>query len=360
MSTDQPEPGHAGSGPAGSGATDPEPTEPSPAGSGATDPELTEPSPAGSGAAEAEPTEPSVRRVDDRLGLAVRRATLGPVTLVTYARDHVTVRTPSRPDFRDGNTLDLAAPPAPEDLPRWFDRYDDTIGTLGTPHAQVRWEEPLSPHATAPSKADPAAAVPTPDPALAEAAEALGLEVFAVTVLLLDELIPPERRPPAQLSPVEPPAAEPGGPVDRRWHAATVLYRYADGDAPVEWRDWESAFVDWSVEQQRQLATAGRCQVWIAMRHGAPVARLTVMHDRQGLAAVEDVVTHPVHRGLGIASGLTATAVAAHLEVYPGSRVGLGAEPGSDADRLYRRLGFRPHATVWTALRPDPRTRADG
>ncbi len=324
-----------------------------------------EPGSAGSGSAASEaadrgPAEPSVRRVDDRLGLAVRRATLGPVTLVTYARDHVTVRTPSRPDFRDGNTLDLAVPPAPEDLPRWLDRYDDTIGTLGTPHAQVRWEEPLSPRASAPSEADPAAAVPTPDPALAEAAEALGLELSAVTVLLLDELTPPARRPPAQLSPVEPPAAEPGGPVDRRWHAATVLYRYAAGDAPDDWRDWESAFVDWSVEQQRQLATAGRCQVWIAMRHGTPVARLTVIHDRQGLAAVEDVVTHPVHRGLGIASWLTATAVGAHLEVYPGSRIGLGAEPGTDADRLYRRLGFRPHATVWTALRPDPRTREDG
>ena len=298
---------------------------------------------------------PSVRRVDDRLGLAVRRATLGPVTLVTYARDHVTVRTPSRPDFRDGNTIDLVEPPAPEELEGWVRRFRDTVGVLGTPHTQLRWETPLT--------RDAAAQPPVPDPDLAAAAATLGLELSAVTVLLLDELVPPDRSPPAQLLPVEPPGAEAGGPVDRRWHAATVLYRYAAGDGPDDWReqpDWRVAFVEWSVEQQRQLAAAGRCQVWIAMRHGAPVARLTVMHDRQGLAVVEDVVTHPVHRGVGIASGLTSAAVAAHLEAFPDSRVGLAAEPGEQADRLYRRIGFRPHATVWTALRPDPRSVDDG
>ncbi len=308
----------------------------------------------GSGAGGGGSGAPSVRRVDDRLGLAVRRATLGPVTLVTYARDHVTVRTPSKPDFRDGNTIDLVDPPAPEDLEGWLRRFEDTVGTLGPPHTQLRWETPVPP--------DAPAQPPTPDPELAAAAEAIGLELSAVTVLLLDELVPPDRPPPAQLLPVEPPAVEPGGPVDRRWHAASVLYRYAAGDGPADWRDqpdWHVAFVEWSVEQQRQLATAGRCQVWIAMRHGAPVARLTVIHDRQGLAAVEDVVTHPVHRGLGIASGLTATAVAHHFEAFSDSRIGLAAEPGDQADRLYRRLGFRPHATVWTALRPDPRTVGD-
>jgi GNAT superfamily N-acetyltransferase len=87
------------------------------------------------------------------------------------------------------------------------------------------------------------------------------------------------------------------------------------------------------------------------MRHGAPVGRLTVAHDRQGLAVVEDVIVHPVHRRLGIASALTHTAVARHLAERPGSRVGLGAEPAGPADHLSRRLGFRPHATVWTALR---------
>ena len=285
-----------------------------------------------------------VRRVDERLGLAVQRVGLAPVTLVTYARDHVAVRTPSRPDFRDGNTLDLTAPPAPEQLGHYVDRFFGSVGNLGARHVQLRWETPLP--------VDAPMTVPTPDAAVARAAETLGLALHPVTVLLLDQLRPVSE-PDAQLAPISPPGGTPGGAVDRRWYAATVLYRYEAGDTPNDWRGIDLGFVDWSVEQQRALALADRCQVWIALRHGTPVARLTLTHDRQGLAAVEDVVTHPVHRRIGIASALTHRAVAAHLEVYPGSRVGLGAYPASEAERLYRRLGFVPHATVWTAFAAD-------
>jgi GNAT superfamily N-acetyltransferase len=281
-----------------------------------------------------------IRRLEDQLGLAVERASLSGRTLVTYARDHVTVRTPSRPDFRSGNTLDLLAPPASDDLPRWVDRFAATTGRLGAPHVQLRWETPLAP--------DTPPLAPAPDEELAAAAAGLDLELTAVTVLLLDALVPPAPAP-AELVPVEPPSAVPGGPVDRRWHAATVLYRYETGDSPGDWRDRDDAFVTWSVDVQRELARDGRARVWLAMRHGGPVGRLTLAHDRQGLAVVEDVIVHPVHRRLGIASALIHAAIAAHLDAHPGSRVGLGADPGGPADHLYRRLGFRPHATVWTA-----------
>jgi GNAT superfamily N-acetyltransferase len=283
-----------------------------------------------------------VRRVEDRLGLAVVRASLSGRSLVTYARDHVTVRTPSRPDFRDGNTLDLLGPPAPDDLPRWIARFEETTGRLGAAHVQLRWETPLA------ADAPPAAA--SADPALAAAVGELGFTLTPITVLLLDDLAPP-RPAPAELLPVEAPSAVPGGPADRRWHAATVLYRYETGEDPDAWRAFDEDFVAWAVDVQRELTTDGRAQVWLAMRHGGPVARLTLAHDRQGLAVVEDVIVHPVHRRHGIASALTHAAVAAHLDVHPASRVGIGADPGSPADHLYRRLGFRPHATVWTALR---------
>ncbi|MEX2549331.1 MAG: GNAT family N-acetyltransferase [Nitriliruptoraceae bacterium] len=303
-----------------------------------------------------ESAEVRVRRVDERLGLAVQRVGLAPVTLVTYARDHVAVRTPSRPDFRDGNTLDLTEPPGPEQLERYVERFRESVGSLGARHVQLRWETPLRP--------DAPLVVPEPGPGLAVAAAELGLTLHPVTVLLLGQLRPvPE--PDAQLVPISPPGGTAGGAVDRRWYAATVLYRYEAGDTPDDWRGIDQGFVDWSVEQQRALALADRCQVWIGLRHGTPVARLTITHDRQGLASVEDVVTHPVHRRIGIASALTHRAVAAHLEVYPGSRVGLGAVPASEAERLYRRLGFVPHATVWSAFAADAtsvsgRTPGDG
>ena len=287
-----------------------------------------------------------VERVDDRLGLAIDRVGLSGRTLVTYARDHVTVRTPSKPDFRDGNTIDLLTPPAPDELRGWIDRFDETIAVMGAQHVQLRWETPLDP--------DAPAGVVAPDPELAAAAADLGFDLDSITVLLLDELSPATREPAAELIPIEAPSAVPGGAVDRRWHAATVLYRYYVGETPDDWRDWDQEFTAWSVEVQRELATAERAQVWIAARHGGPVARLTVVHDRQGLAAVQDVIVHPVHRRAGIASALTHRAINQHLEAFPGSRVGIGADSDSAAEHLYRRLGFRPHATLWTALRLPP------
>jgi GNAT superfamily N-acetyltransferase len=300
--------------------------------------------------------QPSLRRLDERLGLAVSRAGTSPRTLVTYARDHVSVRTPSRPDFRDGNTIDLESVPAPGDLAAWVDRFAETTGRLGVQHVQLRWEVPL--HPDAPPE------VPTADPDLVAAAGALGLSLHPTTVLLLAELAAPSEAP-AELVPVTPPSAVPRAhgsgvevsaedtpvEVERRWHGVHVLDRYASGDTPDDWRAADADFTAWAVDVQRELAAAGRATIWLALRHGGPVAKAVVLHDRQGLATVEDVVVHPVHRRLGIASALTHRAVAAHLATQPGSRIGLGADPAGPADHLYRRLGFRPHATVWTALR---------
>ncbi len=279
-----------------------------------------------------EPTR--VRRTDDRLGLSVLRASLSPRTLVTYARDHVTVRTPSRPDYHDGNTLDLEGAPSPGSLDGWIERFRSTIGNLGVRHVQLRWETPGESDAI--------------DAALQAAVRERGLELLATRILLLEQLRPVAGAP-AEILALEPPNGT-GGPVDRRWHGATVLYRY-DAEEPGEtgWRFWNEEFVAFSVEVQGELARAGRARVWLAMRHGVPVGRLTCTHDRQGLAVVEDVVVHPAHRRLGVATALTHTAVADRCADEPEGRVGLGVVPDSVAERLYRRLGFGPHATVWTA-----------
>lgn len=286
-----------------------------------------------------------VRRVDDRLGLAVQRAPLSARTLVTYARDHVTVRTPSRPDFHDGNTIDLETPPHAHALADWVARFHDTVGQMGVRRVQLRWEEPAT---------GPAGPPPVPPRALRAAATRLGLELTPRSVLLLDRLVPVPGSD-AALAPVPPPAASPGGAVDRRWHAASVLYRYeADEPGPDGWRDWDEDLVAFRIEVQRELAADGRARVWLADRHGAPVGRLTVAHDRQGLAVVDDVIVHPVHRRRGIAADLVHRAVADHLATEPHARVGVCTEPASGAERLHRRLGLRPHATVWAARSVGP------
>lgn len=283
-----------------------------------------------------------VERIDDRLGLAVCRVGVAARTLVTYARDHVTVRTPSQPTVEDVNTLDLEAAPEPDDLEGWVDRFRETIGVLGVPHVQLRWEAEVA--------ADRAAGVPELDPYLAASAGSLGLRLFPRMVLLLDELVEPPRAL-GDMVPVAPPAGAPGGAVDRRWHGARVLYRYLEGEDPDDWRAADQEAIAWRVEVQREMSLAERCQVWLTLRHGGPVARLHVVHDQQGLAAVEDIVVHPVVRRNGIAAALVHRAVHTHLEVHAGSRVGIVVEPDSSADGIARRLGFRPHAVVWTARR---------
>lgn len=289
-----------------------------------------------------------VRRVDAGLGLAVSRLVLSARSLVNYTRDHVAVRTPSRPDDPAGNTLDLLEPPRADELPRWVARFDETAGRLGARRVSLRWEEPLAPDAGGPR---------APSPALRDAAAEQGLAVDTSVVLLLDGLaeVPPA---PAQLVAVDPPGAN-APATDRRWHAATVLYRYASGSTPEQWREVDHDLVAWRVEVQRELAAAGRAQVWLALRHGAPVARLTVLHDRQGLAGVHDLVVHPVHRGAGIGTALVRTAVAAHLLGRPDDRVGVEVAPGSSAEAIARRVGMRDHATIHAA-RGDGPGRAGG
>jgi GNAT superfamily N-acetyltransferase len=280
-----------------------------------------------------------VRRVDERLGLAVARLPLSARTLVSYTRDHVAVRTPSRPNEPIGNSLDLLSPPRPDEVGRWVDRFQETVGRLGSQRLRLRWEVPLTD--------EPEDPPPGVDEQLAAALASHGLRVERSVVRLLEQLAEvPDA--PAELVPVDPPA--PGRrAIDRRWHAATVLYRYATGSTPDEWRDWDQDRVAWKIEVQRELAAAGRAKVWLALRHGAPVGRLTVHHDRQGLAGVDDLVVHPAHRRLGIGAALTRAAIAAHRRERPEERIGVEVAPAGPSDRLARRLGLAPHATILSA-----------
>lgn len=299
----------------------------------------------------------TVRRRPDGLGLVALRAGLPPTTLVTRTPTHVAVRTPGRPDFYDGNALDLDLAPEVDGLDRWLARAVELADAVGAPHVRLRWEVALGPAAPP--------APPAPPAGLMAALAARGAALDALTVLALPETGPTAlaapiagRGAPAGLvvdgplpadGVVGEPGAEGAAGVDRRWHGAAVLHRYDDGDTPEAWRRWDEDGAAWMSGVTRDLARRGRARVWLAVRHGIPVGTVTLVDDGTGASVVEDLVVHPAHRGRGVAEALERAAVTHECTSRRPRHVLVAVVPGSVSDRLHRRLGFVPAATVWVA-----------
>jgi ribosomal protein S18 acetylase RimI-like enzyme len=199
--------------------------------------------------------------------------------------------------------LELDLPP--DDLPSWFARWDDEHAGKGIGRAFLAWETPLDapppplPERYAPQRMlgmvhdGPAPAVASPPLPLRPAAQA---ELAAVAA--------------AQA------AEEPGfGPDHPRY---------------LEWL-------------YRGLAAKGG-RTLCAWDGDRPVAAVTVVPG-PGEARFQEVWTARAWRRRGLASALVATALAR------GGRHLLAAVEGSDAHRLYRRLGFEAVSRVYEVSR---------
>lgn len=258
----------------------------------------------------------------DTPGLRALRASLTPVTLVAAGPDHRVLQTAWRQDFRDGNALHVDGVVAPDELGRWVQAFDERLGHLpGIEHVQVRWE-------TDAGLAEAGAYAQE----LTAAARARELEVERSTVMELSGS-------PRPLVPLTEAVDVVRAERDEAWWGVRAL-RISDAGGGVE-------FAAWRTGQLRELAEHGGGAAWLAYRFGVPVATAGVWRDRAGVAVVDDVITHAVHRRLGIASHLVAVACESHRETFPDDRLLLLATHGSDAERLYARLGFVAVGTVW-------------
>ena len=294
----------------------------------------------------------TVSRRDDGAALRALRVAVHPSALVQHVGTDVVVRTPERPDHRDGNVVDLLTPPDADDVPGRLESVRRLMEPVGVGHLHLRYELPVGM-----LDADGRDGVHRdPDERARDAAlRAAGCEPDGLRVLTLDASGLPDdaSSPPGDVS-VERLEGPDGDLISgRRWYAAAVLDRYAHGDHVDQWRAWDAAWGAWDRERITALARLGRAEVWLASRHGMPVATLTLLDDTDGLVVVEDIVTHPAHRRRGIARALLTAALASLRTAASLERVALAVRPGSPAEALYSALGFRPLADVRAWLRPD-------
>lgn len=113
----------------------------------------------------------------------------------------------------------------------------------------------------------------------------------------------------------------------RAWHGLQVLLRH---EHDTEDRGEDDDVLAARVADRRELLATGRARVVVARRFGTPVAagvlvwdpRTDVGPQHAGLAVLTDLVTHPAHRGLGLAQDVAVALAAAHLRDFPRAMVG--------------------------------------
>lgn len=266
----------------------------------------------------------------DGVGLTGERASVGPSTLITTATGGYVLRTPSRPDFRNGNALHLPAPSG--DPAADLARFDDLIGgTVPGADRRLRWEDPR-----------PGAAAP---PAVQQVTRDRGGWLTSLAVMQLTGPLST----PGRLAGVEPVLAT----REQHWAGAAALDLHGRGPGS---RADEQGFFRWRTGQVAQLARVGCARLWLVKAAGVPAAKVTIVRGpapggrarrggsgETGLGWIASVVTHPLHRRRGLATSLVHHAVTVHRREHPDDLVGVAA--GRSAERLYARLGFEGVAT---------------
>lgn len=239
------------------------------------------------------------------------------------ARDGYTlITTPHCPTYHFGNTIVLHEPPRPEALSRWLDIWRRELAPMpAVTMIVIQWEGPLGA-----SWEETATAIRVPG-------RAAPLRITHNVIMVMNELARPGGEPPADMRPAE---------SDRDWSQIFELALAQTDPGNQEQAD----FCRFRFDEYRALVEQGSGQWWCSLRDGTLVGAAGFFW-KDDLARFQEVTTHAAYRRRGICGHLVHTAVAQHLARAPGSTVVIAAEPGSTAERIYQRLGFRAVSRQW-------------
>ncbi len=232
------------------------------------------------------------------LGLLARRGT------IVDRGDYLVVRTPDDPGYYHGNLLVLPAPPQVGEVAFWMRRFADELG--GDPairHVTLRWDGT------------------TGDAGARQELEAAGFRIELDQVMQTREVTPDRELDGVELRPLR---------ADEI--LATAALTFAIGDRHDE---AYRLFLQRRAAWKRELVETGEASCWGAFDGGSLVASLGLVPLGR-IARYQDVQTATTHRQRGIASALL-VAAARNVEC---DRYVIVALPGSDAARVYARLGF--------------------
>lgn len=232
--------------------------------------------------------------------------------------DHVTVRTPDNPSYYWGNFVLVSTSPGPDEVEKW--------------HEVFRAEFPDATHA--------ALGIDRPHRGTPAPLRKAGWRVDIVMVMSATAVRRPKHPTTAEIRTLQ---------SDDDWAQQVELSLAGESD-PHFTREFSSR----KDASYRRMVESGHGHWWGAFVDGALAASLGIIRAGDGLARFQHVKTHPDHRRQGMAANLVHAAATDPFIRVGARRLVMVADPGYDAIRIYRSLGFTdgaPHAEA--TLLPD-------
>jgi ribosomal protein S18 acetylase RimI-like enzyme len=237
---------------------------------------------------------------------------------VTDHGSHISVRTPSNPTYYWGNFLLVDVPPKHDEVETW--------------HETFRREFPEAKHA--------ALGIDRPHRGSLAPLRAAGWRVDVLSVMSATGVRRPKHPTTAQIRTLA---------GDDDWAQQVELSLAGESDAHID-REFSSR----KDASYRRMVEAGHGHWWGAFVDGVLAASLGIIHAGEGLARFQHVKTHPDYRRQGMAASLVHAAATDPFIRVRARRLVMVADPGYDAIRIYRSLGFTDGApNAEATLLPD-------